>query len=177
MSILHLHLLLNHVPVIGIVFALLLLGVAWMRRSDELGKAALGLLALLGLVSIVVFLTGEPAEEIAEQLPGFSETLTERHEEAARVATIVMAASGVLALMALWRFRHRALARWVVPAAMILSLGAAAPMAYAANLGGMIRHTEIRGTEVPTSAAPSDDRQSRGSRLAQLTATIATRGA
>ncbi len=150
MNTVHLHLLLNHVPVIGAVLGLLLLGVAFLRRSDELARVALGAFAFLGAVSVVVFLTGEPAEELVEKLPGFSEALTERHEEAALVATIVMGVVGFLSLTGLAVFRARALARWVVPAAFVLALGATATMGYAANLGGQIRHTEIRSGAVST---------------------------
>jgi uncharacterized membrane protein len=149
MNTIHLHLLLNHVPVIGAVLGLALLGVAYLRRSDELGKFALGAFAALGAVSVVVFLTGEPAEELIEKLPGFSEALTERHEEAALVATIVMGVVGFLSLIGLVVFRSRTLARWVVPTALVLALGATAAMGYAANLGGQIRHTEIRAGGVP----------------------------
>jgi len=156
MNIIHLHLLLNHVPVIGAVLGLALLGVAYLRRSDELGKFALGAFAVLGAVSVVVFLTGEPAEEIVEKLPGFSEALTERHEEAALVATIVMGVVGFLSLIWLVVFRSRALARWVVPTALVLALGATATMGYAANLGGQIRHTEIRAGGVPATAGEGE---------------------
>jgi len=156
MNIIHLHLLLNHVPVIGAVLGLALLGVAYLRRSDELGKFALGAFAALGAVSVVVFLTGEPAEEIVEKLPGFSKALTERHEEAALVATIVMGVVGFLSLIWLVVFRSRALARWVVPTALVLALGATATMGYAANLGGQIRHTEIRAGGVPAIAGEGE---------------------
>jgi hypothetical protein len=149
MNSIHLHLLLNHVPVIGALLGLALLSVAYLRRSDELGKFALGAFAALGAVSVVVFLTGEPAEEIVEKLPGFSEALTERHEEAALVATIVMGVVGFLSLIGLVVFRSRTLARWVVPTALVLALGATATIGYAANLGGQIRHTEIRAGGVP----------------------------
>lgn len=156
MNIIHLHLLLNHVPVIGAVLGLALLGVAYLRRSDELGKFALGAFAALGAVSVVVFLTGEPAEEIVEKLPGFSKALTERHEEAALVATIVMGVVGFVSLIWLVVFRSRALARWVVPTALVLALGATATMGYAANLGGQIRHTEIRAGGVPATAGEGE---------------------
>jgi hypothetical protein len=156
MNIIHLHLLLNHVPVIGAVLGLALLGVAYLRRSDELGKFALGAFAALGAVSVVVFLTGEPAEEIVEKLPGFSKALTERHEEAALVATIVMGVVGFVSLTWLVVFRSRALARWVVPTALVLALGATATMGYAANLGGQIRHTEIRAGGVPATAGEGE---------------------
>ena len=148
MSFVHVHLLLNHVPVIGAVLGVLLLAFALARRSDELGKAALGLFALLAAVSAVVFLTGEPAEELVEKLPGFSEALTERHEEAALVATVAMGLTGLFGLTTLVMFRKRPLSRWVTPVALVVSLGASGFMGYAANLGGQIRHTEIRAAAI-----------------------------
>ena len=144
MSSIHLHLLLNHVPVIGTVLGVLLLAAGVARRSDEIGRVALWLFALLAGTSVLVFLTGEPAEELVEKLPGFSEALTERHEEAALVATVVMGLVGLFSLVVLAVFRKRPLARWATPVALALSLGAAGAMGYAANLGGQIRHTEIR---------------------------------
>jgi uncharacterized membrane protein len=160
MSSIHLHLLLNHVPVIGTVFGVLLLAVAVARRSDELGRVALWLFALLAGTSVLVFLTGEPAEELVEKLPGFSEALTERHEEAALVATVVVGLVGLFSLAVLAVFRKRPLARWATPVALALSLGAAGAMGYAANLGGQIRHTEIRAA----SAAALDRAGEEGER-------------
>ena len=150
MSSIHLHLLLNHVPVIGTVLGVLLLAVAVARRSDELGKVALWLFALLAGTSVLVFLTGEPAEELVEKLPGFSEALTERHEEAALVATVVVGLVGLFSLAVLAIFRKRPLARWATPVALALSLGAAGAVGYAANLGGQIRPTEIRAASSAT---------------------------
>jgi hypothetical protein len=124
----------------------LLLAVAVARRSDELGRVALWLFALLAGTSVLVFLTGEPAEELVEKLPGFSEALTERHEEAAFVATVVTGLVGLFSLLVLAAFRKRPLARWATPVALVLALGASGAMGYAANLGGQIRHTEIRAT-------------------------------
>ena len=148
MSVVHLHLLLNHVPVIGAVLGLLILAVAVLRRNDDIGKLALWMFALIGVTSVVVFLTGEPAEELVERLPDFSETITERHEEAALVGTIAMGAVGAFALLLLGTFRYRPLARWATALTLVLALGATGLMGYAANLGGQIRHTEIRAAGV-----------------------------
>lgn len=168
MSSAHLHLMLNHVPVIGAVFGILLLGIAVLRRSDEIGKVALGLFGLLGAVSVVVFLTGEPAEDLVEKLPGFSETITEQHEEVALVATIAMAGLGALALAALVAFRRRALPRWVISAGLAASVAVGALMGYTAYLGGQVRHTEVRPgatavLQVEGTVAEGDDRE-RGAR-------------
>jgi len=161
MSSIHLHLLLNHVPVIGTVLGVLLLAVAVARRSDELGRIALWLFALLAGTSVLVFLTGEPAEELVEKLPGFSEALTERHEEAALVATVVVGLVGLFSLAVLAIFRKRPLARWATPVALVLSLGGGGAMGYAANLGGQIRHTEIRAASSATLDRGSDEGERR----------------
>ena len=146
MNSVHLHLLLNHVPVIGAVIGVGLLAVALLRRSSDLGKTAMVLFAILAATSVVVFVSGEPAEELVEKLPGFSEALTERHEEMAQVAMIAMIVVGVFSVIGLIVFWKRALARWVMPVALVLSMVATGIMGYAANLGGMILHTEIRSS-------------------------------
>ena len=153
MSALHLHLLLNHFPIVGAIFATLLLALALARKSSELAKLAFGFFALLGVISILVYLTGGSAEEAIERLPGFSEPLVERHEEAALVATIAIGTVGAFAAVLLFWFRRRALPRRMAGAVFDATIGVAALMGYAANLGGQIRHTEIRFGSVATDAA------------------------
>ena len=46
----HLHLMLNHIPVLGTAFGLGLLAFALWRRSDELKKTALGVFVLVALM-------------------------------------------------------------------------------------------------------------------------------
>ena len=60
----HLHLLLNHIPVLGTAFGLGLLVFALCRKSDELKKAAHGFFLVTALFSVSTYLTGEPAEEV-----------------------------------------------------------------------------------------------------------------
>lgn len=69
-----------------------------------------------------------------------------------------------MSLIGLVVFRSRALARWVVPTAFVLALGATATMGYAANLGGQIRHTEIRAAAVTAPAEAEGTRGERGER-------------
>ena len=150
MNAAHIHLLINHVPVIGTLFALLLLVAALPRHDTSRARTALWMLVGLGIAAVAVFLTGEPAEEAIEQLPGVEEALIESHEEAALAATIALAALGTFALGALWWFRRRSLPRWVVLAGTAGTLAVAGMMAWTANLGGQIRHTEIRSGAITT---------------------------
>ena len=152
MNVVHLHLLLNHVPVVGVVFVTLLLLIGVVRGSSEVARVALVLLVLVGAASLLVYLTGEPAQEAVEKLPGFSERLVDRHEDAALVATIAAGSVGVLALGALIISRRREPPRWFTLLVLAAAVGASGLLGYTANLGGQIRHTEIR----PGSAAAAN---------------------
>lgn len=150
----HLHLALNHLPVVGVLVALLVLAVALLRGNDTLRRTGLALALAAGLAAGAAYLTGEGAEEVAEDLPGVTETLIERHEDAAKVATIAAAALGVLALGVLVLTRGRPVSTGptaLVFAAALLTGGA---MTWTAYLGGQIRHTEIRdGAAAPAGEA------------------------
>lgn len=143
MSIVHLHLILNHVPLIGMTFVLLILGVAMWRRNDGMGRLGLAVMVGLAAVTAVVFLSGEPAEEAIESITGISEAMIHPHEEAAEASLIATLITGVLALIALGIYRRRALPRWVTGAAFTAALVACSTLGWTANLGGQIRHTEI----------------------------------
>ena len=146
MNIVHLHLLLNHFPVIGAILGALFLAVALLRRSSELAKLSLGFLALVGVASVVVFLTGEPAQEALEKLPGFSEQLVDQHEDVALFATVVTGTIGALALATMILYRRRTVPRWLSTLVLVCAVGSSAFMGYTAYLGGQIRHTELRSS-------------------------------
>ncbi len=144
MSLVHLHLILNHVPVIGMVAVVLLLGWAMLRRSEELLKTALGGAVLVALLTPAAYFTGEPAEDAVKGLPGVLQPLIEAHESAARLAFIAISILGVVSLGALLRWRSPAAQTTGVRTAMLVGLVALALVVRAANMGGQIRHTEIR---------------------------------
>jgi len=59
----HIHLSLNHLPVVGIIFGVLLLLLALLRKSEELKRVSLGVFVLTALIALPVYFTGEPAEK------------------------------------------------------------------------------------------------------------------
>jgi uncharacterized membrane protein len=163
MNATHLHLLLNHFPIVGAVLGVFLFGLALLRNSAELAKVAFGLFVLLGVIGGVVYITGGSAEEAVEHLPGFSSALLERHEDAALVATVLMGVAGVIAALLLVSFRRRAVPRWMLTAALLVAVSSVGVIGYAANLGGQIRHTEIR-SGVATDVRGAGDAEERGER-------------
>jgi hypothetical protein len=157
MNLTHLHLALNHVPVLGTAFALALLVFGIWRKSNELKKTALCAFVVIALMAVPAYLTGEPAEDGVEGLPGVSEAIIEQHEEAAGVAFASIGALGVIALLGLLALRHgKAVPAWFAGFMVIVSLTVSALMAWTANIGGQIRHTEIRVGAAPSTSISKD---------------------
>lgn len=141
----HLHLVLNHWPIIVPMLGLLLLAFAWLRHAEATGRTGLALLVGGALAALPVYLTGEGAEEAVKGAPGVTEAIIEQHADAALTGALVLGVLGVFALWALWRYRRpAALPRWVVTAALGGAIVASGLMAWVGLLGGAIRHTEVR---------------------------------
>ncbi len=155
----HLHLLVNHLPIVGTILALPILGLALLGKS---GPGAFHSAVLLLVISaggaVVANSTGEGAEDGVESLPGVSDALIEEHEERAEVALALSIAAGVgaLGLLGFSAIRRRPPGRALLGLLTALTIAAAAAMAWTGNSGGVIRHTELR-TETPATPEPQGD--------------------
>lgn len=155
MNAAHLHLMLNHVPVLGTLIALLLLITALVEKSADLRRAALALFVGVALMAVPVFLSGEPAEELVERLPGVTTQQIDRHEDAATQALIAVGVVGLLAIGALVATRRSArAARALTVATLAAGIVTSGFMTRAALLGGQVRHSEI---QAGAAAAPTGD--------------------
>ena len=144
MNSVQMHLALTHVPVVLSLVGLIMLAVAFLIKSPTVTKTSYILILIAGIAAIPVFLTGEGTEEAIENLPGVSEAVIERHEEAANLAMISIAAAGLAALAALFSFKWQIAARVLKVLVLLLGIASGGLMAQTAHLGGQIRHTEIR---------------------------------
>lgn len=141
----HLHLLINHIPALGTVFGTLLLIFGMAKKNEEIKRISLGLFVIIAVATVPVYFTGEPAEEIVEHLPGVEEAIIEEHEESALISFIIVGILGAAAIGVLWRYRHAdTIPKRLVIAGLILSIVVCGLMAWTADLGGKIRHSEIR---------------------------------
>ena len=141
----HVHLIINHIPVIGIGLLILLFIVAMVRKNKGLITVALAFIILISLATIPVYLTGEPAEEVVEDMPGISEELIEEHEEQAEIAFIFVEVAGGLALITLIARRYSDnLGQRLVILTLLVLIVSGGLIGWTANLGGKIHHEEIR---------------------------------
>lgn len=122
----------------------MLLIIAMARRSNELMTVAMVFAILLSLVTIPVYLTGEPAEKVVENLPGTSKELIDQHEEQAEIAFILVEVTGAIALITLIIRRYSSgLGQKLTLLTLVVLIVSGGFLVWTANLGGKIRHPEI----------------------------------
>ncbi len=151
----HLHMVVNHFPIIGIIIGMIVLGVGIATKST-LSKRIGGLI-LIGssLFAFPSFETGERAEEIVENIPGVSENLIEKHEELAEqfmgfIWAIILI--GILAIVSEWKMKR--FTNWLYISLFVVSVLATYYAKQVGTSGGEIRHTEIRkGNDSNTNAS------------------------
>jgi len=148
MDLAHIHLLLNHFPVIGSIIGGGLFLLSLITHSDDLKRASLVVLLGISLIAIPTYISGNGAQDAIKSLPGTSKSLIESHEGAALVALGFMEVTGAFAWLGLWQFRRLArIPNWNLAVIMALTLVTLAFMARASNIGGEIRHAEIRAEQ------------------------------
>jgi len=141
----HIHLIVNHVPIMGSLFAVLLLGAGLLRQNDTLTQAGLVAVLLAGLLCLPAQLTGEGAAAIVQDMPRVSRALVWDHAAAAELGFWVLEGAAALALFSLLLLKSASpRARLLAFLTLAVAAGSFGLLARAANLGGQIRHTEIR---------------------------------
>jgi uncharacterized membrane protein len=149
MNTAHLHLLFNHVPILGSIFGLILLAWGWLRRNQSAARIGLITLVVVAAFAVPAYFTGRGAEEIVEHAPGVSEAAIEPHEEAAQLASYALWVVGLISVWMLWRAsRSGILSRWNTGTALLLAVVVCGLMTWTSFLGGLIRHSEIRNDAV-----------------------------
>jgi uncharacterized membrane protein len=146
MNLAHLHLLLNHFPIIGTIVALGLFIASFIGKNDDLKRSALIIFAAIALITLPAFFSGVGAQRMVRKEPGIAVAVIDRHEGAAILAMFLMLITGALALIELWkrrRIRTEKIWSGTVFAILVFSLLTTAVMARVGTTGGDIRHPEI----------------------------------
>jgi uncharacterized membrane protein len=140
----HLHIMINHFPVILAVTGALaaLLGTVRGRRGVWLYATAS--LTIAGLTAIATYFSGLQAEDVLRHAWYIARGAIHTHEDAAVVATIATAVAGLVAAVA-WRRLVRYPREITLPGGLrtlvvLTALASAGSIGYASWLGGRITH-------------------------------------
>ncbi len=128
-----------------------------IAKNAELKRASLVIFVGIALVTIPTYVSGNAAAEVlceggakapACADPSVSKNLIQTHEDAALLAFAAIILTGAFAWLGLWQIRRTSrAANWNLAVILLLSLVAFGLVARAANIGGEIRHPEIRSAQ------------------------------
>jgi hypothetical protein len=141
----HFHLLLNHIPVIGITFGVILFIISYLFRTLSLERAGLVLFILAAAMAVPSYFTGEGAEDAVENIAGLDSSMIEQHESWAGTYIWFDVVLGVLSCFVFWlSWRKWPYIQYAYVSLLFIAISCVGISLPVANSGGEIRHTEIR---------------------------------
>lgn len=141
----HLHLIVNHLPIVGVIIGSLVMIAGLILKKNQIKQTALGINIFSALTSLFAFFTGEEAEEVVEHLQGVSETLIHIHEEYAELFFTLSLILGAISIVSLYlSIKENKYAKYGFLVALGLSLVSVFISKQLGTSGGEIRHSEIR---------------------------------
>ena len=156
----HLHMVVNHFPIIGIILGFGILVTGLFLKNNSVKNTAYCLFIVGAIFAAVSMATGEGAEEIAEKLPSVTDQIIEKHEEMAEKLAIVLYALGVISLIGLFsNFKNHSKAIFVSYIAVVVAIVGMFFGKQTGTSGGEIRHTEIRENTANTASDIQNEAQ------------------
>jgi uncharacterized membrane protein len=156
MDPIHVHLLINHIPILGTLFGILILVAGLLRNNRTLIITALVTFIAAAIFTIPTNMSGEEAEHKVEKFAGVTHDAVEAHEHAAEPAFAALGILGVLSVITLFLTRGGKLK--ILPIIiLLLSLPTFVLMVRAGYTGGQIRHPELAPGGMPTAAPVEHD--------------------
>src|SRR5436190_14432243 len=104
MDLAHVHLLLNHWPILGSLIALALYALALATNSDDLKQVSLAFYALLALLAVPTYISGNAADEVLKKTANWPTDLVHAHQGAAMLGLIFIEITGLAAFIGLWQY-------------------------------------------------------------------------
>jgi len=148
----HWHLLVNHLPIIFPLVGVILMLTGLVSKSEAVKRTSFMIFILGAFASIVAMNTGEAAEEVVENISGFTEKYLESHEETAETFAILSYILGGLSFLGLWAsFKQKSFSGIISIGTLVFAIVVLFFAKKTGTTGGEILHTEIRsGANVPT---------------------------
>jgi len=147
----HLHLVVNHFPIIGTIFGLGILIAGIVLKSNTVKNVSYILFIIAAIFSAISMSTGEGAEEIVEDMHSVGKQIIHEHEELAEKLAVVLYILGAVSLFGLYtNIKNHSKAKLTSFLALVIAVVGVVLAKSVGTSGGEIRHTEIRANAADT---------------------------
>lgn len=141
----HLHLVVNHFPIVGVVlgFGTLLTGL--ILKNNTVKNVSYGLFIVTALLAFASVSTGGDAVGMVKNMPDVTKPIIQEHAELAEKFAFVLYFLALVAIVGLYsNIKNVSMAKWISFVALIVAGIAVYISKDVGNTGGEVRHTEIR---------------------------------
>lgn len=155
----HVHLIVNHFPITGLIFGFGILIAGLVLKNNSIKNTAFALFIVSALFAVFSMATGEGAEELVEDLPNIGHHIIHEHEEIAEKLALLLYALGLLSIYGFYlNIKNHSRGQLVSVIILFISAIGIVLALKTGTSGGEIRHIEIRENVLEShTEAPSDD--------------------
>lgn len=159
----HLHMVVNHFPIIGTIFGLGILITGIVLKNKSVKTVAYVLFIIAALFGAFSMGTGEGAEELVEDMPSVGKQIIHEHEELAETLALLLYIIGAFSILSLYfSIKKIVFEKHTSILVVILALVAVFFAKQVGTSGGEIRHTEIRANATISSQAQNTTETEQG---------------
>lgn len=154
----HLHLLVNHFPIIGTIFGLGILIAGIVFKNNTVKNVSYIIFIVAAIFAFIAMSTGEGAEELVEDMPNIGKQIIKEHEELAEKLAIVLYLLGAVSLFGLYtNIKKHSQAKLTSFLILVIAVVGVVLAKSVGTSGGEIRHTEIRANGQPIQSNETED--------------------
>lgn len=159
----HLHMVVNHFPIIGTIFGLGILIIGIVLKNKSVKTVAYVLFIIAALFGAFSMGTGEGAEELVEDMPSVGKQIIHEHEELAETLALLLYIIGAFSILSLYfSIKKIVFEKHTSILVVILALVAVFFAKQVGTSGGEIRHTEIRANATISSQSQNTTETEQG---------------
>ena len=141
----HLHLVVNHFPIIGTIFGFGIVVAGLIFKNNSVKNVAYILFIVAAIFAAFSMGTGEGAEELVEKMPNVGKQIIHEHEELAEKLALVLYTLGLISLLGLYtNFKNHIKSKLISYLALAIAAVGVFLAQQVGTSGGEVRHTEIR---------------------------------
>jgi uncharacterized membrane protein len=152
----HVHMILNHVPTVGFVFALIFYIVSLIANNDVMKRGGLILFVICSIIGVPTYVTGAASMWALTQppIPEISKAVINAHRDMALWTLFGLGFTGAASYIELWRSRYSGrFSNSSLTVVLLFAIVTLVIMAETGHRGGQINHPEIR---LATDILPTD---------------------
>ena len=141
----HLHLVVNHFPIIGTIFGFGIVVAGLIFKNNSVKNVAYILFIVAAIFAAFSMGTGEGAEELVEKMPNVGKQIIHEHEELAEKLALVLYTLGLISLLGLYtNFKNHIKSKLISYLALAIAAVGVFLAQQVGTSGGEVRHTDIR---------------------------------